>query len=82
MGPFHASRTLGNGGSLFVWLQWWNYCGPKPWGQGGFLPVAILRVQGEAGVVHATFHDGEIVAPFCDSAKFARFSVSDFGKTR
>ena len=74
-----ASRTLGHGESLFVWLQWWNYCGPKPWGRGGFRPVATVRVKGEVGSVRAPLRE-EVVPPFCNSPKFARFSVSDFGR--
>jgi hypothetical protein len=80
MGPFHLSRTLVHGKSLFVWLQWMNYCGAKPWGTGSFRPVAILRVNGEPGSVRATFRDS-VMAPYCNSPSYSRFSVSDFGTT-
>jgi hypothetical protein len=80
MGPFRLNRTLVHGKSLFVWLQWWNYCGPKPWGTGSFRPVAILRVDGESGSVRATFRDA-VLPPYCNSPKYARFGVSDFGTT-
>jgi hypothetical protein len=78
MGPFHLNRTLVHGKALFVWLQWRNYCGVKPWGTGSFRPVAILRVKGEPGSVRAIFRDA-ILPPYCSSAKSSRFSVSDFG---
>jgi hypothetical protein len=80
MGPFHLNRTLVHGKSLFVWLQWWNYCGAKPWGTRSFRPVAILRVKGEPGSVRAYFRDA-IVPPYCNSPKSSKFSVSDFGTT-
>jgi hypothetical protein len=80
MGPFHLSRTLARGKSAFVWLQWMNYCGAKPWGTGSFRPVAILRVKGEPGSVRATFRDA-VVPPYCNSPRYSRFSVSDFGTT-
>jgi hypothetical protein len=80
IGPFHASRTLAHGTSLFVRLQWWNYCGAKLWGNGGFRPVASLRVQHESGLVQASSQEA-VVPPFCNSAKYAPFSVSDFGVT-
>ncbi len=28
-GRYHPNRTLVHGRSLFVWLQWFNYCGPN-----------------------------------------------------
>jgi hypothetical protein len=80
MGPFHLNRTFVHGKSLFVWLQWMNYCGPKPWGKGSFRPVAILHVEGVPGSVRATFRDG-VVPPYCNSPRYSRFSVSDFGTT-
>jgi hypothetical protein len=80
MGPFHLNRTLAHDKSLFVWLQWFNYCGPKPWGRGSFRPVAILRVKGEPGSVRATFGD-TVAPPYCNSPKYSKFRVSDFGTT-
>ena len=80
IGPFHSNRTLVHGRSLFVWLQWWNYCGAKPWGTSGFRPVAILRVGNQPGSMTVRFRE-LVVPPFCNSARFARFSVSDFGVT-
>lgn len=81
MSPFHLSRTLAHGKSLFVWVQWWNYCGPKSWGSGSFRPVAAIRVRGEPGSLTARFRDA-IVPPFCNSPRYSRFSVSDFGTAR
>ena len=80
IGPFHLSRTLVHGRSLFVWLQWWNYCGAKPWGKDGFRPVAILRVRSEPGSLSVRFRD-LVVPPFCNSPRSAQFRVSDFGVT-
>jgi hypothetical protein len=80
MGPFHLNRTIVHGKSLFVWLQWWNYCGAKPWGTKSFRPVAILRINGEPGAVRPTFRD-PIAPPYCNSPNYSRFSVSDFGTT-
>jgi hypothetical protein len=80
MGPFHLNRTLAHDKSLFVSVQWFNYCGPKPWGTGSFRPVAILRVKGAPGSVRATFRDA-VVPPYCNAPKYSRFSVGDFGTT-
>jgi hypothetical protein len=80
IGPFRLNRTLVHGKALFVWLQWWNYCGTKPWGTGSFRPVAILSVKGKPGSVRAVFRD-TIVPPYCNSPKSSKFSVSDFGTT-
>lgn len=80
MGPFHPSRTLIHGKSLFVWIQWFNYCGAKPWGEGGFRPVAFLRIDHEPGSLSVRFRE-QIVPPFCNSTHYARLSVSDFGVT-
>jgi hypothetical protein len=80
IGPYHPNRALVHGRSLFVWLQWFNYCGPKPWGAGGFRPIAILRVGNTPGSLSVRFHE-LVVPPFCNSARDARFSVSDFGTT-
>jgi hypothetical protein len=78
IGPFHPSRTLMRGKPLFVWLQWWNYCGATPWGDGGFRPVAFLRLKNRPGLLRVRF--GELVVPpFCNSPRYARLSVSDFG---
>jgi hypothetical protein len=80
IGPFHQNRTLVHGRTLFVWLQWWNYCGAKPWGAGGFRPTAILRVGNAPGSLSVRLRE-VVVPPFCNSARYARFSVSDFGTT-
>ena len=80
MGPFHVSRLLVHGKSLFVWLQWFNYCGARPWGDGGFRPVAILRLRNQPGSKIVRFRE-LVVPPFCNSPRYARFSVSDFGVT-
>jgi hypothetical protein len=78
LGAIHSSRTLVHGRSLFVWVQWWNYCGAKPWGGGGFRPVAVLRVGKQPGSLTVRFRE-LVVPPFCNSPRDARFSVSDFG---
>jgi hypothetical protein len=80
IGPFHPNRTLVHGRTLFVWLQWWNYCGAKSWGNGGFRPVALLRVGSAPGSLSVRFRE-LVVPPFCNSARDARLSVSDFGTT-
>jgi hypothetical protein len=80
IGPFHPKRLLLHEGIAFVWMQWWNYCGPAPWGRGGFRPVAVLRVEDEPGALRVRFHD-LVVAPFCNAPRDSRFFVSDFEKS-
>lgn len=78
MSPFRPSRRLAHGATLFIRVQWWNYCGPAPWGRGSFRPVAVIRVYGAPGSLTARFIEA-VVPPFCNSRRDARFSVSDFG---
>jgi hypothetical protein len=78
---FRPSRLLHRGGSLFIWTQWWNYCGPKLWSKNSFRPVAVVRVRGQAGAVIARFTSA-VEPPYCNTPKGSAFFVSDFGFTR
>ena len=58
-------RLLLPGKTTFVVLQWWNWCGPRPWG-GGYFPGRVeLRLPGKSGKVVAPLH--ETGAPYCNA---------------
>ena len=58
-------RLLLRGKTTFVVLQWWNWCGPRPWG-GGYFPGRVeLRLPGKSGKVVAPLR--ETGAPYCNA---------------
>jgi hypothetical protein len=48
-----------------VVLQWWNWCGPRPWGRGYFPGVVELQLAARRGRVVARLL--ETAAPRCDA---------------
>ena len=57
-------RLLGPRRSAFAVLQWWNWCGPRPWGRGYLQGFVQLRLPGQPGSVMARLH--ETAAPHCN----------------
>jgi hypothetical protein len=57
-------RLLGPRRTAFVVLQWWNWCGPRPWGRGNLQGFLQLRLPGQPGSVMARLR--EVAAPYCN----------------
>jgi hypothetical protein len=63
-----GSRRMGllpPGQSTYVVLQWWNWCGPRPWGRGYFRGVVEVRLPGTSRSVVARLL--EVAAPYCNA---------------
>jgi hypothetical protein len=58
-------RLLKPSGTAFVVLQWWNWCGPQPWGRGYFRGLVRLQLPGQPGSVVARLD--EVTAPYCNA---------------
>jgi len=60
-------HVLQPGRTTFVVLQWWNWCGPRPWGRGFFPGVLEVRLAGSRGRVIARLRGAKVVPPFCNA---------------
>lgn len=58
-------RVLKPRQTAFVVLQWWTWCGPRPWGRGYFKGFVKLRLPGQQSSVMARLR--EVAAPYCNS---------------
>lgn len=58
-------RFLRPGQSTYVVLQWWNWCGLRPWGRGYFRGDIEMKLPGSAGILVARLH--ETAAPYCNA---------------
>lgn len=76
VGPFRSTRVLAHGASLFVWMQWLNYCG-RPLGP--VQPLLVLHVPGDDATLSRRM--GDVTPPYCNDRAFSRLYVSDFGAT-
>jgi hypothetical protein len=50
--------------TAFVVLQWWNWCGPRPWGRGHLQGFVQLRLPGQPNSIMARLR--ETAAPYCN----------------
>jgi uncharacterized protein DUF4232 len=57
-------RLLKSRRTAFVVLQWWNWCGPQPWGRGYLQGFVQLRLPGRPGGIMARLR--ETAAPYCN----------------
>jgi hypothetical protein len=63
--PLTRVRVLAPRHTAYVVLQWWNWCGARPWGGHDFPGVAELRLSAHRGTVSARLRD--TAAPFCNA---------------
>jgi hypothetical protein len=57
-------NLLRPGERAYVVLQWWNWCGPRPWGNGYFPGVVEIELPGQAGAIVARLRD--TATPYCN----------------
>jgi hypothetical protein len=58
-------HLLQAGQMTYVVLQWWNWCGPRPWGRGYFPGVVEVQLTGRRGSVVVPLR--EVAAPYCNA---------------
>jgi hypothetical protein len=68
-------HLLEPGQRAYVVLQWWNWCGPRPWGRDYFAGVVELQLTGRRGKVVARLL--ETAAPYFNAPPSA-LRVSGF----
>jgi hypothetical protein len=64
--PSGSSRlsVLRPGRRAYVVLQWWNWCGPRPWGNGYFPGVIQMELPGQARAIIAPLRESG--TPYCN----------------